>query len=262
MFFKGYKGLYMKHKNQQKFPIIGISANLLTIESGNFLGLERTVVVHDYIEAIRLSGGIPIVLPIVEGEKIIEKQMALIDGLLLSGGYDVSPLFYNEEPKRDLEAIRPDRDLYEIQLIEIAKRQQKPIFGICRGLQILNVALGGTLYQDVGLFSTSVLQHIQKAKPDEAVHNVQLVPQTKLQQIFGEDVILTNSFHHQAIKDLAPNLKANAHSLDGVVEGIEGVEEDHFVLAVQWHPELMISKHPIMFKLFHAFIEAAQRTMG
>jgi putative glutamine amidotransferase len=248
----------MTDNNSARFPIIGISATLLTIESGSFMGRERAVVGQDYIEAIRLAGGIPIVLPIVEGKELMQQQMQLVDALLLSGGYDVHPLFYQEEPARGLEAFRIDRDLYEIQLLQIAKASHKPILGICRGLQLLNVAFGGTLYQDIGLALPSALQHSQKAKPEEATHSVIVVPKTKLHHIMEEEVILANSFHHQAIKDLAPGLVANAYTKDGLIEGIEG-KEDLFILAVQWHPELMLSKHPKMFKLFQAFIEVARQ---
>lgn len=248
----------MKNHTQPKSPLIGISATLLTIESGSLMGRERVAVGYDYIEAIRLAGGIPIVLPIVEGKEFIQQQMQLVDALLLSGGYDVSPLFYDEEPKRGLEAICTDRDLYEIQLLQVARETHKPIFGICRGIQLLNVALGGTLYQDIGMALPAALQHSQKAKPEEATHTVALVPCTRLHRIMEEDLILTNSLHHQAIKDLAPGLIANAYTKDGLIEGVEG-ESDLFILGVQWHPELMCGKHPKMLKLFHALIEAARQ---
>lgn len=243
--------------NQKKAPVIGISSTLLTIESGCFLGRERIAVVSDYIEAIRLTGGVPMILPIVEGEALIEKQMSLVDALLLTGGYDVSPFFYHEEPQRFLEAVCPERDRYEFHLIEIAKKSSKPILGICRGLQILNVAFGGTLCQDIASVLPSALQHSQKAKPDEETHRVQIVSNTRLHEIFEEEVILTNSFHHQSIKDMGSGMMANAHSSDGIIEGIEA-PGDLFVLGVQWHPELMVSKHPQMFKLFHSFVEAAK----
>lgn len=248
----------MKHKNQIKSPVIGISATLLVVESGSFIGRERCAVIHDYIEAIRIVGGIPLVLPIIEGEGLIQQQMQLIDGLVLSGGYDISPLFYKEEPKRGLEAIRPDRDLYEIQLLHSARESQKPILGICRGLQMLNVAFGGTLYQDIGMALPLALQHQQKAKPEEATHSVSLVPNTQLQHIMEEDVIFTNSFHHQAVKDIAPGFVVNAQAKDRVIEGIES-EDELFILGVQWHPEVMFGKHPKMLKLFHAFVEAAKQ---
>jgi putative glutamine amidotransferase len=248
----------MKHKDRIKSPIIGISATLLRIESGSLMGRERVAVGHDYVEAIRIAGGVPLVLPIVEEKEIIQQQLQCLDGLLLSGGYDICPIFYGEEPARGLEAIRPDRDLYEIQLLQMAKALQKPILGICRGLELMNVALGGTLYQDIDQSMPSALQHNQKARPEEATHTVTLLPNTKLQQIMEKEVLLTNSFHHQAIKDLAPELRANAHTKDGIIEGIEG-RESHFILGVQWHPELMVGKHSHMMKIFYAFIEAARR---
>jgi putative glutamine amidotransferase len=250
----------MKHHSQPKPPLIGISASLLIIESGSLMGRERIAVGHDYIEAIRLAGGTPIVMPIIEGKEFIQQQMQCVDALLLSGGYDVCPLFYDEEPQRGLEAICPDRDRYEIQLLQAARESQKPILGICRGLQLLNVAFGGTLYQDIEMALSSPVQHNQKAKPEEATHTVTLMPCTKLNQIMEENLLLTNSFHHQAIKDLAPGLVANAYAKDEIIEGVEG-EGDLFILGVQWHPELMFNKHPKMLKLFHAFVEAARQRM-
>jgi len=250
----------MKQKKQRKLPIIGISATLLSIDSGSFIGREQAVVLNDYIESIRLAGAIPIVLPIVQEEEVIHEQMALVDGLLLSGGYDISPLFYKEEPQINLGAFRSDRDKYEIQLVEIARQSRKPILGICRGNQLLNVAFGGTLYQDISTSVSSKLQHSQKAKPDEATHSVHLVRNTQLQSILQEMVVLTNSFHHQAIKDVAPGFIVNAHSVDGIIEGIEW-DGELFILGIQWHPELMFLKHPRMFNLFHAFVEATQKNI-
>lgn len=243
--------------NQKKSPIIGISANLLTIESGAFQGRERAAVGYDYVQAVKLAGGIPLILPIVEETQAVQSQVALIDGLLLSGGYDVSPLNYGEEPQRYLEETRPERDAYELALINVAYASQKPILGICRGLQLLNVAFGGTLYQDIPhAFSTS-LQHSQKAKPEEATHTVELVEGSLLQQIMKTSTLLTNSYHHQAIKELAPGFQVNARAKDHVIEGIEKIG-DLFILAVQWHPELMILKYTQMQRLFQGLVEAAR----
>jgi putative glutamine amidotransferase len=241
-----------------KSPIIGISAALLPIESGSFIGLERSTVGHDYVQAVQEAGGVPFVMPIVKEKKLIEQQMDFVDGLLLSGGEDVCPLQYGEEPDKGLEAICPKRDFYELELIHAAVRLNKPILGICRGLQLLNVAFGGTLYQDIALSFPTALQHHSKVKPDEATHNVAILPNTILHRIINEDTILTNSFHHQAIKNVAPHLLVNARAKDGMIEGIENAN-GRFILGVQWHPELMFAKHPHMLKLFHAFIEAARK---
>jgi len=235
--------------------MIGISANLLLIETGSYIGRQRVSIGHDYIEAIRLSGGLPIVLPIVEGEELARQQMTCVDGLLLSGGNDLSPIFYHEEPMKGLGVVRTDRDRHEFHLLQTAKELKKPILGICRGLQLINVAFGGTLYQDIDSALPSAIQHYQMAKPDEPHHTVALKPNTKLLKILGDRTILTNSFHHQAIKDLAPGFIASAHTSDGIIEGIEG-KSDQLILAVQWHPELMFERYPKMLKLFEALVHA------
>lgn len=248
----------MTSKKHVKAPLIGISATLLMVESGSFIGRERTAVVHDYIQAVQQAGGVPLVLPIIEGKELVHQQMECVDGLLLSGGYDVCPLLYGEEPMYGLETVCLERDAYELELVKEALRLKKPIFGICRGLQLLNVAFGGTLYQDIRFALPSALQHNQKAKPEDVTHSVTILPETHLHQIMQESSLLTNSFHHQTIKNLAPGLTVNAQTIDGVIEGIEG-QEDLFVLGVQWHPELMIGKHPEMLKLFQAFIDASSQ---
>lgn len=238
-------------------PIIGISASLLTIDSGSFIGHTRSQVVHDYVKAVTLSGGIPLILPVIEGKEFIEQQMKVVDGLILSGGYDISPFCYHEEPKRGLDMVYLERDNHEIQLIKTASEMQKPILGICRGLQILNVAFGGNLYQDIGSSIPNALQHYQKSTPADPSHSVKITVNTKLHQIIDEESILANSFHHQAIKDLAKGFISNAHSTDGLIEGIESTG-DSFILGVQWHPELMIAKSPKMLKLFLALVKAAK----
>lgn len=247
----------MKHKAYIKSPLIGISATLLSVESGSFLGCERSAVIQDYVQAVELAGGIPVILPIVKKRAAIQQQVEMIDGLLLSGGYDVCPLRYAEEPMPGLEAICPKRDAYELELIHSAQQLHKPILGICRGLQLLNVAWGGTLYQDIGLSYPNAIQHLSKVKPDEPTHTVTILPDTRLGRLMKVTHLLTNSFHHQAIKKLAPNLVVNAQTTDGIIEGIEGIT-DLFILGVQWHPELMVGKHPQMLNLFEAFVEAAQ----
>lgn len=247
----------MASKNQTKSPIIGITSMLHSIESGCFLGYKRAAVGQRYVDAIHAAGGIPLILPIVEGKESIAQQLEVIDGLLFSGGDDISPLFYNDEPQQGLGPTCPERDRYEIHLFQMARHTNKPILGICRGLQLMNVAMGGTLYQDIPSTIPSPLIHQQQTKADEATHAVNLISETKLHRIMDGNALETNSFHHQAIKGLATGLVPNAYSSDGLIEGIEGKEES-YLLGVQWHPEYMFSKDPKMLKLFQTFVDAAQ----
>ena len=248
-----------KQKNDRYSPIIGISSALLPIDSGSFMGRERVCVVRDYIEAIRLSEGVPILLPVLNDHQMIERQMQLIDGLLLTGGADVAPFFYKEEPSFKLGPVSVGRDRHEFHLLEAAVRLQKPVFGICRGLQVINVAFGGTLYQDIESSLPTSLQHYQMAKPEDPWHAVALAPDSKLRGILESECVMANSFHHQAIKDLAPGLIACARAPDGLIEGVEGVEHP-FILGVQWHPELMFEKEPKMLVLFKALVNAARKS--
>ncbi|MBA2369404.1 MAG: gamma-glutamyl-gamma-aminobutyrate hydrolase family protein [Candidatus Protochlamydia sp.] len=236
-------------------PIIGISASILMIEEGSFKGRERSFVGQDYVKAISQAGGIPVILPITEDEAITASQMDVIDGLLLTGGYDIHPFFYQEEPRPLLQTIRPERDSFEILLARLAHAQKKPILGICRGLQILNVAFGGTLYQDIQSLSKESLQHYQQAAGSVSTHTVGIVEGTLLKEIFGLTALLTNSFHHQAVKELAPTFKVCGRANDGIIEAIEKTDSP-YVIGVQWHPELMFEKRDDIFTLFQSFVRA------
>jgi putative glutamine amidotransferase len=253
----------MEQEASQKKPVIGILANLFTMEAGLFPGQERAYVNHEYVTSIVKAHAVPILLPIIENSESIRKQVELVDGILLSGGYDVHPLFYGEEPHHRLEYVYPERDYYELQVVKIAEKLNKPILGICRGLQLLNVAFGGSLYQDLSQHEpASDIQHTQKAKMHVPSHTVDLVPHTKLQQIFDLPSIVTNSFHHQAVKKIAPGFIVNARAKDGIIEGIEKNHSSSFIVGVQWHPEMMTDKHPSMLKIFTAFITQANLERG
>lgn len=247
----------MSKKDTVSQPIIGISASLLTIESGCFMGRERAFVGDDYVKAIEQAGGISIVLPIVESDETMRRHIDLIDGLLLSGGQDVNPHHYGEEPSQLLGAVSLKRDAYELGLVRHSHAMKKPILGVCRGLQLMNVAFGGSLYQDIPHAIPEALQHHQIAHPEDATQKIDLVEGSLMQRIMGTTQIVANTYHHQAIKLLAPGFSVNARAQDGVIEGIEK-DGDLFTLGVQWHPELMYMNHSTMVRLFQAFVEAAR----
>lgn len=242
--------------NISNYPLIGISGSLLTIETGALKGRERAFVGQDYIQAISHAGGIPIILPVIQESQAIAKYVEMIDGLILSGGYDVDPHFYNQEPHALLQCCYPDRDCYEIELVRLAALAEKPILGICRGIQLLNIAFGGSLYQDLSQHSESPLQHNQMSRVDYPIHKVQIKKGTVLHQIVKQATIRTNSLHHQSVHLPAPGFTINAVSSDGIIEGIEKMDES-FILGVQWHPELMCIRDPLMRELFRSFVNAA-----
>ena len=239
-------------------PIIGILANIEIMNKELFLGCEKSSLNYDYIQSIMQTGGIPIILPVAQDKQLIEMQMNLIDGILLTGGDDVHSLLYGEEPHPSLGYINPKRDQFELDSIAIAYAQKKPILGICRGAQIINVAFGGTLYQDLSQISNKdSIKHAQNAPLYVASHTIEILPSTKLHEIFGQTHLQTNTFHHQAVKDLAKDFIINAKTKDGVIEGIEK-NNYPFLMGVQWHPERMIHHDPKMLKLFNTFINQAK----
>ncbi len=210
-----------------------------------------------YSKSIIEAGGVPLIIPIGVEEDVAQ-ILSLTDGLLLSGGHDVHPFLFGAEPTPKLGKIHPERDSVELSLIEAAAIRKMPIFGICRGIQMLNVAFGGTLYQDIDseYHSKKLIKHTQQAARGVATHHVHLTPDTLLTTIIEEEKIAVNSFHHQAINVAAEKLKVAAKSSDGIVEAV--VHEDlPFCLAVQWHPEeLAIVGDETSKKLFTAFVKA------
>ena len=217
-----------------------------------FPGMERTYVNHDYVQAITMTGAVPILLPVISDVQSIRKQIETVDGILLTGGYDINPLKYNEQPYKDLGFILPEVDEHQLKVVQIASELEKPMLGICRGTQILNVAFGGTLYQDMLQVPTSI-KHFQMSQRYAPGHSVNILQDTIMSEIFNKGVILTNSFHHQVVKDIAPGFVVNARAEDGVIEGIER-KEGMFTLGVQWHPEMMARKYPEMLNIFKKFI--------
>ncbi|MDX8337257.1 MULTISPECIES: gamma-glutamyl-gamma-aminobutyrate hydrolase family protein [Cetobacterium] len=233
-------------------PIIGISGSIIVDGSGNFPGYKRAYVNNDYVESVIRAGGVPYILPITEDPEIIKEYTKTIDGLILSGGHDVNPLLWGEEPKKELGEIFPKRDNFEFLLIENMLEEEKPIFGICRGEQILNVYFGGTLYQDLSHKKDCDVRHNQKTTPSLETHTVIIEKSSQLYKVLEEENILVNSFHHMAIKDVAPGFEIVALSKDCVVEAVE--MKDRNIMAVQWHPEMLSKTNKIMQKLFNYFV--------
>ncbi len=239
-------------------PIIGISGSILTDASGNFAGYKRAYVNHDYISSVLKNGGIPVILPFSEDMEAVRRQIGAVDGLLLSGGQDVYPQHYGEEPRQKLGETFPERDIFDFELIRCCMEEKKPILGICRGMQIINTYFKGTLYQDLSYVEKETLRHNQQTLPAQLSHCVEIEEDSKLYGIFGERQMPVNSFHHQAVRQTGEGLRVTARAKDGIVEAIE--HKDYpFLLAVQWHPEMLHQSCEPMNKLFAALIAAAEK---
>ena len=242
-------------------PIIGITCSTaissMKEQCEHCVVREQEMVFRKYIQAVVAGGGAPFMVPLVRDESVIESLAAKLDGLLLTGGVDVNPRYYHSEPHPKLGLIDPDKDRLELRLTKLAFQAGIPILGICRGIQIVNVAGGGTLYQDIpSEITPPVLKHVQQAPMDTLTHSVTLKNGTVLHKILQQDQINVNSHHHQAVKDIATGFQVTAVSPDGVVEGIEHTSKT-FIVGVQWHPEGSYQKDVNSQRLFRAFIEAA-----
>lgn len=211
-----------------------------------------------YLDGINEAGGLPIIFPLSTSEEELGQLVALCDGLLFTGGHDVSPDLYNEEALEGLVSCCRMRDEMENIVLEKALETDKPVLGICRGIQFINVSLGGTLYQDLPLQHPSAVEHHQKAPYDIPIHEVSVVADSPLHRCLAVEKLSVNSLHHQAVKELSPRLKAMAFSPDGLVEAAY-MPEKQFLWAVQWHPEFSFRTDPQSRKIFKSFVEAARK---
>ena len=240
-----------------KKPIIGISASMIYEEKDElFLGDKYSCAAYSYIDTVYKSWGIPVTLPILKDVSAIREQVKLLDGLILSGGRDVDPHFYGEEPLEKLEAIFPERDIHEMALIKSAIDLKKPILAICRGMQILNVTYGGTLYQDISYAPGEHIKHYQIGSLYQATHTIKIDKNSTLFKMADKmEIERVNSFHHQALKQVAKGLKVVATAPDGIIEAVEAENEDGiFVMGVQFHPEMMFDKSTFARGIFKKFI--------
>ena len=227
-------------------PMIGVSP-LVDIKR------ESLWMFPGYFDLVKQAGGLPVMLPLTEDDGTIRQIVSTFDGFLFTGGQDVSPELYHEKPLRATLEVCPKRDRMELKLLKLAMEADKPILGICRGIQFINVALGGTLYQDLPLQHKSIINHHQSPPYDKPAHKVTLLPSTPLIDLLKEKTIAVNSYHHQAIKDLAKSLSVMAISEDGLIEAVYNTE-CNYLWAVQWHPEYSYEIDITSIQIFKAFI--------
>ena len=226
-----YNALHNRFPNHKDAPVIGITGNF---SDGN-LSLAP-----GYYASILKAGCIPFIIPPFDDDNILINTLDNIDGLLLTGGGDINPLFLKEEPVKELHSINPYRDRQELLLARLAANRQIPVLGICRGIQVMNAALGGSLYQDIySQEEGKLIKHSQDLDRAYASHTVRIEEDSLLAKIMGQTTLPVNSFHHQAVKEPAPGFRVSARATDGIIEAIES-KEYKSMLGVQWHPECFI----------------------
>lgn len=229
-------------------PIIGLCTNL----SKNRNGAYQHTLSEAYTKAIIQVGALPLMLSPSTDMEMINRQMTLCDGVLLPGGDDVNPILYGEEPHYQLGCFSSLIDQHQLLLTQALLKTNKPLLGICKGAQVLNIACGGNLYQDLSECQHDTLCHSQKGPREEASHTLTLTAPSILYDLFGS-ILYVNSFHHQALKNLGKDLVATAYAKDGIIEAIE-MPNKPFVIGVQWHPESLLLSAPTMLPLFMKFI--------
>lgn len=212
------------------------------------------LVEKEYLSSVEMAGGIPVVLSFYTKYEDLTESIECFDGFLFTGGPDINPLLYGEEPIDKCGDINSARDKFEIGLLPAVIGTGKPVLGICRGIQVINVALGGTLIQDIPT-SKAEVGHNQKAIGTVVTHSVEIMKDTLLYDIVKKERIIVNSFHHQACRRLGNRLEENAASLDGIVESVSMINHKFF-LGVQWHPEYLYGIDESATKIWNAFVEA------
>ncbi len=209
-----------------------------------------------YVNAVAGAGGIPVLIPLNLDDDDLGQVLERLDGLLLPGGGDIDPAHYGGRPHDTVYGIDDDRDRVEIGLARLAVRNQKPLLAICRGHQVLNVALGGTMYEDIASQMPGAIQHAYDGARTDLPHTVRVLPGTQLAMILGREETPVNSIHHQGLHVVAAELTVSALAPDGLVEGVE-IERHPFAVGVQWHPENLLEVEPVMQSLFAGLVDAA-----
>jgi putative glutamine amidotransferase len=252
----------MSQASTSRAPLIGITADLSGVPAnGTNPAQELTLFLPQrYCRTIQEVGGIPLILPPIASQSGLRRILQRLDGVLISGGnFDIHPSYYGEKPIRALGVIKKDRTAFELELVDLALSQNLPLLGICGGAQAINVALGGSLYQDIATQLPNAAEHELGAKRDEGGHPIMIHSRTRLRQIVQRQTMEVNTTHHQAVRKVGKGLVVNATAEDGLIEGLESSSHS-FVLGVQWHPEILAGKNPCQRRIFSSFISASKRS--
>jgi putative glutamine amidotransferase len=242
-------------------PTIGITTQTLQAIDGIPAALPQSVVMNQrYYEAVAFAGGAPVLIPLLEDIDALRATYDACAGVMIPGGVDMDPATYGESPHEKLGRIDPERDRVELQLTRWAIEDRKPLLGLCRGLQVINVATGGTLFQDIDAQLDGAIRHdyfpTYGFDRDYVSHEVAVAPESRLHAIVSADQLPVNSMHHQGVKCLGAGLVASAHSADGLIEAVESTN-GHWMVGVQWHPEVFEHTDPHTQALFRGFVRAA-----
>jgi putative glutamine amidotransferase len=242
-------------------PVIGVTPDFNAGDRKDMGGQEPTYFLRArYIRAIEELGGIPLILPLVSAPASRRRILDGVDGLLITGsGPDLPPCLYGERQQYRFSLVSERRSDFELDLVHQARTRDLPLLGICGGMQTVNVACGGSLFQDIPSQVRHALDHRQKAKAIHTSHPVTITPKSLLRKIVGRATLMVNSSHHQSVKKVGPSLVASAVAPDGIVEAVESPAQ-RFLLAIQWHPEFLFERHVAHRQLFEALLKAAKRT--
>jgi putative glutamine amidotransferase len=239
-------------------PLIGITTSRIRTR----YGFTQIAVTEAYVQSVSAAGGTPLLIPLGLPGEAYPELLNHFDGIIFTGGGDVQPERYGSQPNSLVGEVDPDRDRVEVNLLQDSLKTGKPFLGICRGLQLINVAMGGSLYEDLQTQrpQTQRHQYFPEKPRSYLAHIVQIESESRLAGILGKAQTEVNSMHHQGIRQLASGLWASAYAPDGVIEAFE-LPDHPFGLAVQWHPE-WLQDHTSMLALFQALAQAARRTRG
>lgn len=247
---------------EQESAVSGLSSPVIGVpgywhESEAILGRQATAVPDSYIRALLKIDAIPLIIPVIQSPKILASFFEMIDGLLLIGGPDLDPVHFHQSAHAGLRKVTPTRDTVELKVSRWALDADIPIMAICRGAQVLNVAAGGTLWQDIASLLPNAAKHDYHPDypEDFLAHTVKPLARSRLSAIIGDDEVSVNSLHHQAIDKLGQGLRTVAHAPDGIVEAVEGIDA-RWIVGVQWHPEWLVESDQRMLALFKAFGDA------